>query len=424
MDGIAFLVIGIIGFLAYSFSTKNKEDEFFQEVATSLRLTYDKGGFWDPARITGSIDGCTIEIRKINRNKKDFFETTARKGAEIPSYINIGRETGFTKMQRMMGIKDIETGDPDFDDEIQLQAIYPQSLVAMLDDQTRKAILILASQSEFFNVINSAVTAAVQKKMDSAPLTVVGLAKYVVAVTVALANTESLVERFSKNIESDPLPRVRINNIRALTSHSTDKAAIDIILKKALDNSCLDVQVEAAKYLGKEGLEHLVHLLVSRGNNLKSYLLIDIVKILTEKRFTKSIPVLQQLYPHQGNEIRKNILRAFAVFGDTSLHSFLLVELEKNNPDFLEVLIDALGTCGEVDAVEKLYVIGNDRFNPFFRSRVKDAIARIQSRLGKVEKGWLSVSQLQEADGALSMADMAGEGALSTPLNTEKDKGN
>ena len=65
-------------------------------------------------------------------------------------------------------------------------------------------------------------------------------------------------------------------------------------------------------------------------------------------------------------------------------------------------IMKALGACGGVEAVEMLYEIGKASMSPGVRRAAKEAIAKIQARLGDVEKGWLSPVQLQELDGALS----------------------
>jgi len=102
----------------------------------------------------------------------------------------------------------------------------------------------------------------------------------------------------------------------------------------------------------------------------------------------------------------------------------LLQELVKDPQPLLYPIINALAVCGRINAVEKLFKLGKNSLNPFTQRRVKEAILRIQSRLGAVEKGWLSLSQLEEMEGALSLADLAGKGALSSPeiSDTKKDQ--
>ncbi len=99
--------------------------------------------------------------------------------------------------------------------------------------------------------------------------------------------------------------------------------------------------------------------------------------------------------------------------GQEKLSPFLIKELEKNESQYRNYLIEALGNCGRVNAVEKLLEIGKSTLNPLLRSSVKEAIIKIQSRLGNADKGWLSVTQLDEIDGALSLADRVTDGSLS-----------
>jgi hypothetical protein len=75
--------------------------------------------------------------------------------------------------------------------------------------------------------------------------------------------------------------------------------------------------------------------------------------------------------------------------------------------------VNALGTCGTREAVEPLLRLAKSSINPFTRNAVQKSIGQIQSRLGDVQNGWLSMDDLSEKDGALSVSDEAGVGSLS-----------
>ncbi len=57
--------------------------------------------------------------------------------------------------------------------------------------------------------------------------------------------------------------------------------------------------------------------------------------------------------------------------------------------------------------------IGKSSLNPFMRNAVQKAVAQIQSGLGDVDNGWLSLPEPDPEDGALSIDNDAGEGSLS-----------
>jgi hypothetical protein len=417
---IILIVVAIVIFAQMSSQkTKNK---LLKEVAESLGLRFQQGGFWDDPEISGKFEGCQISVQTITKDKKDFVQVTARKN--IPGYIHVTRETVFTKMQRLVGIKDVETGDEGFDHDILLEPDELSNLVAFMDHETRRLLMVLSRDSGYFEINNSSALAGFEKPRSLKTGRVKRYISLVVEITRGFSKPVSIEERFAENIKTDPVPQVRINNIRAVTSYFTGKSKRDSFLREALDNSFIEVQVEAAKHLGKEGLAHLVKILADKARSLNRDLAIDIVDTLKKDNYNKSIPVLKKVYhTDRGDTLKKAVLQAFTVFADTSLHSFLLTELERESSALTSNIVEALGTCGQVEAVERLYKIGKSRFSPVIRSTVKEAIARIQSRLGDVEKGWLSVSQLQDAEGALSLADEAGKGALSTPGEKQDERG-
>ncbi|MCP4134466.1 MAG: hypothetical protein GY754_26065 [bacterium] len=76
-------------------------------------------------------------------------------------------------------------------------------------------------------------------------------------------------------------------------------------------------------------------------------------------------------------------------------------------------IIETLGRCGGIEQIEELHTLGKKSLNPIIKTAVRETIQQIQSRLGDVEKGWLSVEELTETDGGLSMANEAEKGSLS-----------
>ena len=81
----------------------------------------------------------------------------------------------------------------------------------------------------------------------------------------------------------------------------------------------------------------------------------------------------------------------------------------------------ALGTCGTIESMEKLHNLSKKGSGSKIREEATAAMGQIQSRLG-VDGGWLSVAELGETDGALSVAKENVEGALSMTDKKEKKK--
>ena len=131
-------------------------------------------------------------------------------------------------------------------------------------------------------------------------------------------------------------------------------------------------------------------------------------------RYTEGIPALKSLFASRtGKELELEILDVFRNMGDTSLCGFLLSYLDRRSGEVLRAVVGALGTCGTAEAVEPLMKLSKSSINILLNAAVQQAIASIQSRLGGADAGWLSVAGLEGTEGALSLSDTAGEGALS-----------
>jgi hypothetical protein len=410
---IILLIVIPLGFALHMFSIW-ANNKLFKEVAKTLRLEFKKAKFFDDPEVSGEIAGCPIKVNRITKEETDFLHVKITPALKFPINFQITRETVLTKVQRMVGKKDIETWDDRFDDSMLLDADSPHILIGLLDAEIRGLIMVLSGASRYFEINSSGITAGIERTLRLKSGTAVKFIQLAAAIGQDLSKDVSMEERFAQNIKADPIPQVRINNILALTIYAPGKPGMDSILKEALDDPSPGVQVEAAKHLEEQGMNHLVKILETRRESLEPTLIKEILQTLQENKFSKSIPVLEKIYhSDRGDDLKKSILQAFAVFGDTSLNSFLLVELEKENPGFTLYIIEALGTCGQVEAVEKLFKTGKKTLNLITRRKVKEAITRIQSRLGDVEKGWLSMTYLQDIDGALSLDSDPGEGALS-----------
>lgn len=108
-------------------------------------------------------------------------------------------------------------------------------------------------------------------------------------------------------------------------------------------------------------------------------------------------------------------IQAMASLGPLVDTGFLLNQLLEGG---LEVRIAAartLGSCGNFSVIEPM-ALERERTRGPLRQALEEAIKQIQSGLGEVESGWLTVRKITSPEGALSIKNPApAEGMLSLP---------
>jgi len=409
---IFFIIITI--FLAFRISFGFKKG-IFKELTRDMSFSSPKNKL-TPANIKKEIDTLGISIEQVSVNRVSFLGFELDYQSTIPGDIYISKENFRDKFNHLVGKQDIQTGDPDFDDEMSLLATPLYLIPALMDEKTRRLILRLVDRGQQIEITQIKVKCLIKKTLFPDMDEWKEIVDLLRSISSKLARKRTLAYRFAENILKDPLEEVRINNIKALTQFAPNAADTLETLRQALSDPCARVRIEAAKYLGDEGCAHLATMIARDRENLETLRLIEIIEGLNQKQPAKYLELLKELYGMQRidiNPLRMMILEHYKKKGNESLQSFLLEQLGKERGDLDVYIIEALGTCGTVESVEKLLEYSDSTWDREIRRTTKEAVAAIQARLGNVEKGWLTIPKTGKSAGGLSITNNAGAGALS-----------
>ncbi|MCP4129685.1 MAG: hypothetical protein GY754_01595 [bacterium] len=111
-------------------------------------------------------------------------------------------------------------------------------------------------------------------------------------------------------------------------------------------------------------------------------LLNDIIDCVPEDTPVETLPVLLEVYRQTDvKRIKQEVLGLFEHIGSEELSGFLVKELGSCEEDLLISLLNTLGRCGSIDAVESIYKTGTKSPDPIVRTAAGNAICAIQSRL-------------------------------------------
>jgi HEAT repeat protein len=181
-------------------------------------------------------------------------------------------------------------------------------------------------------------------------------------------------------IEAEPVD-TRIRAIRFLIENAPSDKVLPL-LEELLDSLAPAVRKEAIVGLGKLGHRPAVERLCS-------------------------------LAASADPETAAVLASALAKIGDSAAEPALLTLLEREEEGQKIAVVSALGHVGTAAAVEPLMDLTGRVLSSELGRAAEEAIARIQSRLGDVEAGRLTLAELTEHEGALSLSREGGELSLS-----------
>jgi len=384
---------------------------FYQAVSDGLglaRSTFSGRSVY----LTGTINGKKVSI-KNEENEVPVTQIFLQHGIGAQGLFRIAKESPLSKLKRVVGRNDFTVGDRRFDDAMLITATNNSDILAMMNDDVREKIEKVAAYCSTLEISNSWIKALVYSSTFPSPDLMIWFVNELAVISNNLTEPSTIKKKLIANVQSDEEPEVRKNNLRALMSGFRMDNEIKTVLKKALLDMDVSVQIEAAQHLGKAGMKHIAALLKDQAH-LNRNTVLKAVEILGTEKYADSIPLLIELYNNKILKFcRPEIIEAVKNIGESTATGFLLKELDTAGSDVLVPVIEALGVCGGVDAVEPLYRAGRNSLNPSVRNAVQNSIGKIQARLGNVESGWLTLSVPGAADGALSFADDAGKGSLS-----------
>ena len=371
---------------------------------------YDRSG---KSKISGIIDDIKIDL-EIEKSKGDIY-IFVKAAHELPLSVDtkITLETTGSKLKKGFGIEDCLTGDSNFDQKMLLLGNNEMELHSLLSHSVRKMIHYLTINSDEFVINSNYVSATKYFKRKKFYNSVNEYVHSIVSFCKNLEFSSDYKIQIIKNTRTEKNSSVQKRNIEILATHFDNNKEVRDIFKRLLGDPGTSVQITAAKNIPDTGMAHLVSLLQKK-DYISDEDLIEIIQSLNYYQYSKSVKAMEKAYKKTDSiAAKREILLALKKFQKESSSPFLIDELPKADPDLAVNLIEALGACGTVKAVEILHRYSKNTYGALIMNAVNKAIAQIQSRLGDVDKGWLSVEPISETDGALSISDEAGEGALS-----------
>ncbi|MEY2932866.1 MAG: hypothetical protein RL033_3615, partial [Pseudomonadota bacterium] len=345
------------------------------------------------------------------------------------------------------GSTDLVLGDPDFDRQAELTALDAYTCAA-LSSAARERVLTLLRWRGW--VQQGQVTCQTNWEQEQER----GQSQAALRNAIALARQlsvppDALHQRLAQNALEDPEPAVRLQNLRFLVATETHTPPeLLASTARSLLRDVYSVRLLAAQQLGVEGQAALRGLAADGNARLDQRLaavhslgqgatpdLAGLRALLDSPPSAELLTAALAAVPATGATLVDSVLgctqstyaavrvaaaQALGVLAQPHTEPALLRLLADPSTEVQQASAEALGALGSVAAVEPLLPLTESLLRPQLRQAARGAIGRIQSRLGSVEAGRVSLAEPHELAGALDLADTsaavrAGELSLVEP---------
>lgn len=462
MDPLFSVLLGVGGVLAvviFKIVGDRQARRAYAEAAQALGFAHLPGQLGSRReRMEGEINGVHLDVRTANRRRgKDKtlitrFEATA---PGIPVSLKLSKESLGTTLGRMVGISDVEIGDPDFDHAVLVKG---PSLVlsAALDARTREMIQQQITTAGLV-VEGGAVVMESSERLKRADL-IVGRARAISHVAGRLViNGGEIPGRLRRNVEGDPFPGIRSHCLSLLMTHYPDDPQTRLAAAAAMSDADAAVRLLGAQASGAEGRAVLWAIAtqvgaedIHRASALASWLALappeeaapQIVALLQQlgpqvkhhprlagvlfeaSQDASALPLLERLAEHVDAQSSEALARALARLGLPQQSCPALARLLRIE-DLQTRLIasEALGRLGDHRAISPLNACTQGLLTDGrLKALAKAAIEQIEAREGPAQFGGLSIAESDGREGALSM-DERGKLSPATPQRRSEPEG-
>jgi hypothetical protein len=341
------------------------------------------------------------------------------------------------------GARDVQVGDPEFDPFIKITGRLEQ-ILSLSDHRTRNLILQEV-------LIGNAIVkhGCIELELSDLESTALRLTNLVRLAKVLSIREERIPRRLAKNAALDPLPSVRLKNFEVLQSNFPDHEFTQKTKRGLLTSRDPLLKYAAARTMGQAGLPALRDIALESSTNaeLRRQALADFInsavpeqaklvleELATEAQPTLTADVIRGAVRFGMSSIAQRLVKRIHKLDESSVteliklvnrrsaeaESILLMLLERDSVTIRFAVVEALGQVGSVRAVEPLLALTAGLLaSPSVKQAAREAVARIQSRLGDAEAGRLSLAVPSGDAGALSLA--GGEEAPGGELSLAED---
>ncbi|MEY4546906.1 MAG: hypothetical protein RL685_3101 [Pseudomonadota bacterium] len=408
----------------------------------------------------GSLEGIQVqaELKLEQENKQNVLKSTLTVGSEgIPRNLEVRTGSLLRSAGRLVaGTDDLVLGDPDFDQKVQLSALDAYTCAALSQRARARMLTLLPWQGRIQQgQVRCQTNWAREQQQQQGPSLEV-LHSAVALAQLLSVPPDALHQRLAQNALEDAEPAVRLQNLRFLVAAETHTPPeLLASTARALLRDVYSVRLLAAQQLGVQGHAALRGLAADGNARLDQRQaavhslgqgatpdLAGLHALLDSPPSPELLLAALAAVPTTGAPLVDSVLgctqssyeavrvaaaQALGVLAQPQTEPALLRLLADDSAEVQQASAEALGALGSVAAVHPLLPLADSLLRPQLRQAARGAIGRIQSRLGTVEAGRVSLAEPHELAGAVDLADApaavrAGELSLLEQETSEQEE--
>jgi HEAT repeat protein len=306
--------------------------------------------------------------------------------------------------------EDVLLGDAEFDAGAHVEGPEDQVLAALREPARRAVLPLLTGHRATVKdgVLRVELHGVVDGELVRRMLA--GMAETARALCVA-----SVPEALADGARVDPNPEVRLRSLQVLLRTWREHEAAKRAAHAAIIDANPRARLAAARLLADEQAAVALRQLADDAT-VPAEVRVGALETLLELRPDFLAEALRGWAADE--ELAETAARAFGTLGDSRAEPVLLGLLSHPRPAAREAAVLSLGQVGTIRAVEPLTALAAS--GPL-RAAAREAIRRVQARLGDAEAGRLSVAPERGAAGAVSLPAEVRVGALETLLELRPD---
>ncbi|MCB9525317.1 MAG: hypothetical protein H6702_18355 [Myxococcales bacterium] len=247
-----------IAVVAGYFGLQNRRDrEPWRALAARLDLRVGTG--W---RLDGTFKGWTVKIRSQGDGHEQTTTITVHAKYLLLRGVALSAEP--SGLRGLFTEADPTVGDPEFDAQVRIEGVGSTAALAMLDHRARA--LLLPAVREGLTVTPNAVVFTGGRREVMVQRIPALLESMVVLVDALALDEAQIPARLARNATTDPLPAVRLANLRALLGDFEDHPATLEAARAILSDGPDEARMLAARRLGGEAVEACLALAADAAN--------------------------------------------------------------------------------------------------------------------------------------------------------------
>jgi HEAT repeat protein len=441
---MAYLLMVVAAFVLIYLNRRlhSVANDSWLRTARELSLNFESKGLMGQLSMTGRRGAFDVRAETFYKSSGDTRETWTRVGVvhaedRIPRQLELKGEGAWSGLKKVFTGEDVLLGDKLFDEVVHVTG-QEEVAVAVLGREARSAVMRLVCELDG-KVKDGCVQ--LERKGVMRPESELGDALRALVSVAQCLVLDSVSGALRANALQDPDPGTRLRNLQLLVEKFSGAQDTNRALEGALLDPAAEIRLLAAARIGSARALPVLAALVEDRAAAEEVRVAALEKLLAQFDYPKAAPSVAAALAAQGDRLRRAALSGIAVacdasflqtiialaagapgpvaeaaakalgnFGDARAESVLLQLLKRDSVEVQRAAAAALGLVGTVRAVEPLLLLTQGLLaDARCKELARDAVRRIQGRLGDAAAGQLSLTEHADQAGGLSVAPGGGE---------------